>query len=331
MHLEKRIKLLELLGEYMLSEEESWADTRFRAEQLNAWFTQEFIKRSADAIATQFLSPGKLEAFTSLYNISEPQHPKTVGIVMAGNIPLVGFHDFLCVLLSGHRCRIKLSAKDSVLLKHLASKLIEWAPELEEMIAFSEMLKSCDAYIATGSNNTARYFDYYFSKYPHIIRRNRTSVAVITGNESAAELEALSDAINLYFGLGCRNVTKLYVPKDYDFIPLLASLDKYRYFFDHSKYHNNYDYQLAILLLDHKYYMTNGSVLLVENEGLFSPISQLHYEFYQNSDTLLPGLLQSQDIQCIASQGLLPFSQTQQPALTDFADNVDTMSFLSSL
>jgi hypothetical protein len=332
MRAEKRIKLLERLGEYMRSDAEAWDNCRYRAENVNSWFTREFIDRSVSAITDQFLNAEKLQRFAEQYSIPENQpQQKTVGIVMAGNIPLVGFHDFLCVFISGHMARIKSSSKDPILLTHLVDKLIEWEPELAEEIVFSELLKNCDAYIATGSNNTARYFDFYFSRYPHIIRRNRSSVAVLTGSESASELEALSNDINLYFGLGCRNVTKLYVPEGYNFEPLVRSFDKYRYFIDHNKYHNNYDYQLAIALIDHKYYMTNGSVLLIENQNIFSPISQLNYEFYSDRESLLSQLSTNDDIQCITGPGLLPFGQTQQPSLTDYADKADTMKFLTSL
>ena len=194
------------------------------------------------------------------------------------------------------------------------------------------MLKGCDAYIATGSNNSARYFDYYFSKYPHIIRRNRTSVAILTGYESAAELDKLADDVNLYYGLGCRNVTKIYVPENYDFVPLLASFKKYIDFADHNKYKNNYDYQLAILLLNNKYYMTNGAILLVENEAFFSAISQLHYEFYTGDPaTISAGLQNNRDIQCVIGNGYINFGQAQSPGLADFADGVDTMGFLLGL
>src|SRR5258705_11293668 len=192
---------------------------------------------------------------------------------MAGNIPLVGFHDLLCVFISGHKAMIKLSSKDKLLIKHLTEKLGEWDAEINDLIQFSEMLKGCDAYIATGSNNSSRYFDYYFGKYPHIIRRNRTSMAVLDGEETNEELEKLADDVYLYFGLGCRNVTKIYVPKEYDFIPLLRAFDKYNYLAENHKYRNNYDYSLAIHLLNKKMYMSNPSIMLIEEMAPFSPIS----------------------------------------------------------
>ena len=279
MNLQMRIELAARLGEYILSGSPEWKEVKQKASLLNPWFTHEFIEIAAENIATHFLEKQKLAAWTSLYKI-EPLHSKKVGIVMAGNIPLVGFHDFLCVFISGHRAIIKPSSKDETLIKHLAQKLQEWNSGINDLVFFEEMLKGCDAYIATGSNNSARYFEYYFSKYSHIIRRNRTSVAVLDGTETPGELEKLADDVHLYFGMGCRNVTKIFVPKDYDFIPMLSAFNKYNYFKDHNKYKNNYDYNLALHILNGKFYMANESIILMENPSIFSPISQLNYEFY---------------------------------------------------
>ena len=250
---------------------------------------------------------------------------------MAGNIPLVGFHDWLCIFISGHKALIKLSSKDQVLIKHLLEKMATWSAEVTSVIEFSEMLKGCDAYIATGSNNSSRYFEYYFKKYPHIIRRNRTSVAILSGRETKEELEQLADDIYLYFGLGCRNVTKVYVSVDYDFVPLLEAFKKYNYLADHHKYKNNYDYNLALHLINKKYYMTNGSILLIEDPSLFSPISQLNYEFYNDKNELTSKLPVKQDLQCIVGKGFTPFGKSQSPAIADYADGVDTLRFLSNL
>ena len=333
MNLQERIDLLVKLGNYLQSDASGWATTKDNAERQNGWFTQIFINQAVDNIANNFLQPGKLTAFVTAYSIPDKQpNPKKIGLVMAGNIPLVGFHDWLCILLSGHYAFIKPSSKDFVLIKHIYDKLSEWNNEVFYQTVFSDMLKGCDAYIATGSNNSARYFEYYFSKYPHIIRRNRTSVAILTGKESVSDLDKLSDDINLYYGLGCRNVTKIYVPAAYDFVPLLAAFNKYIDFADHNKYKNNYDYQLAIALLNNKYYMTNGAILLVENEAFFSAISQLHYQFYTgDTKEIVDGLQNNPDIQCVIGNGLLDFGQVQNPALDDFADGVDTMAFLLGL
>jgi hypothetical protein len=199
------------------------------------------------------------------------------------------------------------------------------------MIVFQEMLKDCDAYIATGSNNSARYFEYYFKKYPHIIRRNRTSVAILDDNETTKELEELADDVHLYFGMGCRNVTKIFVPKGYEFIPLLTAFKKYDHFKDHNKYKNNYDYNLALHILNGKFYMANESIILLENSSIFSPISQLNYEFYTDKKTVEESLRSSDDVQCTVGHNHIPFGQAQLPSLTDYADGIDTINFLTKL
>ena len=250
---------------------------------------------------------------------------------MAGNIPLVGFHDLLCVFITGHIAHIKASSKDEVLIKHLVSVLASWNDEINELISFSVMLKGCDAYIATGSNNTAGYFEYYFGKYPNIIRRNRTSVAILSGDETNEDLDKLADDVYQYFGLGCRNITKLYVPDGYNFIPLLTAFRKYNYLADHHKYKNNYDYNLSIHLLNKKYYMSNESLLVVEDASFFSPISQLNYEYYTDLESLSASLKGKEDLQCIAGQNFTGFGQAQSPSLFDYADGIDTLRFLTNL
>lgn len=329
MNVQQRIELLEKLGKYILSDNPDWMAVKERAARENNWFTPEFIDLSSNQIALHFLHATALQKVAASYTFKS--EPKNVGIIMAGNIPLVGFHDWLCVFLSGHNAKIKLSSKDPFLLKHLVGKIIEWAPELDTATTFSEMLKGCDAYIATGSNNSSRYFEQYFGKYPHIIRKNRTSVAILSGKETKEALEALADDVHLYFGLGCRNVTKLYVPENYDFVPLLNAFRKYNYLADHHKYKNNYDYQLAVLIINHKFYMTNDSVLLYEDNAVFAPISQVHYEFYKDVASVEQFLEKHESIQCIVGENHVPFGNAQQPCLTDFADDVDTLKFLQEL
>ncbi len=334
MNLQYRISLLGRLGQYLLSENEEWLDIKERAERENGWFTAEFIQKATHSIANQFLQTSLLEDWTRRHHVQEENpDPQKVGIVMAGNIPLVGFHDWLCCFISGNKAIIKLSSKDNVLLKHLLSKLTEWEPEAAGTYELTDFLKGCDAYIATGSNNSAGYFDYYFSKFPNIIRRNRTSVAILTGKETSEELSLLADDVYLYFGLGCRNITKIYTPRDYDFVPLLDAFSKYKYLADHHKYKNNYDYNLAIQILNKKYYMTNSSILLVEEPSLFSPISQLNYEFYElgNEAGLAARLKQQPELQALAGTGYMPFGQCQNPQLDDFADGVNTLQFLVKL
>lgn len=332
MNLQYRIDLLVDLGEYILSGNPAWAEAKEKASRENGWFIPEFVDLASNNIARQFLSRPVLEKWVSSYDlpVNMPQ-PKNVGVVMAGNIPLVGFHDFLSVFISGHKAIIKTSSKDETLIKHLVGKLAEWDKAVEGCVSFADMLKGCDAYIATGSNNSAGHFEYYFGKWPHIIRRNRTSVAIVTGEETSEELAKLADDVYLYFGLGCRNVTKIYVPAGYDFVPLITAFKKYDFLADHHKYKNNYDYNLALHLLNKKYYMSNPSLLLVEESSLFSPISQLNYEFYDNPDKLADSLKVNKDLQCIVGRGFVPFGQSQVPAIADYADGVDTLAFLCRL
>lgn len=332
MILQRRIELLTWLGAYMRENDLEWHTAKQRAAGANPWFIPEFIEQSASSISMQFLDKEKLEAWVQLYNVPEiNKHPKNIGLVMAGNIPMVGFHDMLCIFISGHNQHIKLSSKDEILIPHLVAKLIEWDKEVAEVISVADKLNNCEAYIATGSNNSSRYFDYYFGKFPHIIRRNRTSVAVFDGNETSHELEQLADDVQMYFGLGCRNVTKLYVPEGYNFEPLLKALNKYEHFMDYHKYRHNYDYQLALLMMGNKMYMTNGATLLHENESLFTAISQLHYQFYADKVQLLETLEGNTDVQCIVSKSGIPFGGAQSPLLADYADGIDTMKFLSEL
>ncbi|WP_207492961.1 acyl-CoA reductase [Aridibaculum aurantiacum] len=332
MTLQQRIELLVELGKYIKDNTEDWQHAKELATRSNPWFIPEFIDTAAENIATEFLDRSKLEAWATEYKVPEENdNPRTVGLVMAGNIPMVGFHDMLCIFISGHYQVIKLSAKDDVLIRHLVKKMYQMEIVVQNYISFAETLKGCDAYIATGSNNTGRYFDYYFGKYPNIIRRNRTSVAVLQGNERPEELDLLATDIQMYFGLGCRNVTKLYVPEGYNFEPLLQALNKYDYYNDFHKYKNNYDYQLALLMMGRKFYMTNGSILLNEATSIFTAVSQVNFEFYQSKETVLHELQQNNDVQCIVGKNAIPFGLAQKPTLKDYADGVDTMQFLMNM
>ena len=321
------------LGNYMLSDDPSWRQAKEKASHENGWFVPEFIELAIRNIAESFLKEDILERWTAGYMIQpgDNNKPKLVGIVMAGNIPLVGFHDLLCVFIAGHKALIKPSTKDATLIKHIAEKMSEWSEDLGDLIRFADQLKNCDAYIATGSNNSAGYFEYYFKKYPHIIRRNRTSVAVLTGEETIEQLRKVADDVYLYFGLGCRNVTKIFVPEGYDFVPLLTAFRKYDFLADHHKYKNNYDYNLAIHLLNKKIYMSNASLLLIEDPSPFSPISQLNYEFYSDREKLIASLKNNSAIQCIVDRNFVAFGQTQYPAINDYADAADTLQFLANL
>jgi len=332
MNVQQRKALLVQLGNYMSGHDSEWESAKQKATAENPWFTPEFIELSVRNIVERFLQPDALEEMISRYRLAE-ENPaiKKVGIVMAGNLPLVGFHDLLCVFITGHMARIKASSKDSALITHLVEKLQEWMPEMRDLIHMSDRIPDCDAYIATGSNNSARYFDYYFGKYPCIIRKNRTSVAVLTGKEPVSELEKLADDVFLYFGLGCRNVTQLYVPENYDFISLLGAFRKYQYLSDHNKYKNNYDYNLAVHILNNEYYMSNEAILLVKAPTPFSRISELNYQFYSDEESLLERLRNDPQIQCIAGRNDVPFGSTQYPGIFDYADGVDTVKFLKEL
>ena len=331
MNLEQRIELLVRLESYLLSDDTQLQAAKKKAYEKNNWFTEEFIDLSIKNIAENFLDKPKLLAWSGFYHLDDNVRPATVGVVMAGNIPLVGFHDFLCVFISGHRQMIKLADKDTILMTHIIDQLTKWNSEVPDVIKIAVLLKDCDAYIATGSNNSLRYFKYYFGKYPSIIRGNKTSVAVLSGTETDEELSLLGDDVHIYFGLGCRNVTMLYVPEEYDFIPLLNAFKKYHYFIDHTKYKNNYDYNLALLIMNGKFYMTNESIILSENENIFSAVSQLHYKFYKDESKISEELKNKDGIQCTLGKGFIPFGQAQQPSLFDYADGVNTMQFLLSL
>ena len=331
MNLQNRIELLQKLKNYLEENGTEWQEVKAKAAAYNGWFIAEFIDLAVKNICWGFLQKEKLEAWAKHYHLDDNIKGKNIGLVMAGNIPLVGFHDFLCVFMSGHYQTIKLSGKDDVLLKHIVQKLYSWDISAQNYISFAEMLKGCDAYIATGSNNSARYFQQYFAKYPNIIRRNRTSVAILNGTETTEDLDKLSDDIHLFFGLGCRNVTKIFVPGNYDFVPLLKAFDKYKYFGNHNKYKNNYDYQLSMALMNNIYYMTNESTLLIENEAIFSAISQVNYSFYQDIDAVKKALAENNDVQCVVSKDDVFFGQAQQPGLFNYADGVDTMQFLLTL
>lgn len=306
------------------------------AKAANPWFLEENILFALGQWG-ETLTETNLEEFLSNYSLEPGDSQKTVGIVMAGNVPLVGFHDFLCVLLSGHRVLAKLSSQDRHLMPFLASILVQAEPDLSPRIQFVEgIMTGYDAVIATGSNNTGRYFEHYFGKGPHIIRKNRNSVAILSGTENQAELKALGQDIFSYFGLGCRNVSKIYVPKGYDFDLFFNGIKDYGEVVNHFKYANNYDYNRAIFLMNGQVFLDNGFLLLKEDPGLSSPISVLHFSQYDpNIDPRVGlGALEGQ-IQCIVSgsgrYGEIPFGQAQNPGLADYADGVDTMEFLLGL
>lgn len=301
----------------------------------NGWFTPEQVYFSIQAWA-KALKEDNLNHWLSDYNFSEIE-PKKVGLVLAGNIPLVGFHDFLSVLISGHDALVKTSSNDQHLLKFLANYLLAVEPKLNSKITFVEgKLEGFDAVIATGSNNTARYFEYYFKNKPSIIRKNRNSVAVLNGNESFEDLVNLGEDIFRYFGLGCRNVSKLFIPKGYNFDNFFKAMFEYRDVIQYEKYANNYDYNKAVFLMSNFQILDNEFMTIKEDLSYSSPISSVFYEFYENLEDVKKRLENDTDqIQCVVSNNLIPnsvaFGQTQQPNLWDYADNVDTLAFLSKI
>ncbi|GAB5528029.1 MAG: acyl-CoA reductase [Roseivirga sp.] len=306
-----------------------------RAGGQNNWFTPASVSHALQAIG-QSLSREALEQFTAGKNLS-PVSPKTIGLVMAGNIPMVGFHDLLSVLVAGHKALIKLSSQDTALMLFLINTIKEIEPAFGARIEITERLQGMDATIATGSDNSARYFKHYFAKTPHIIRQNRTSVAVLKGGESTESILALGNDLFLYYGLGCRNVSKVYVPKGYDFVPFIEALNTRSSVLDHHKYRNNYDYNKSIYLVNREPHLDSGFFMLRESQDLVSPISVIFYESYASPAELDLKLAANKDkIQCTVSEhgwyeGSIPFGEAQQPALWDYADGVDTLEFLDGL
>lgn len=342
MTLQQRIDLLAELGHFLRSGGDEDLDLAIQQSYFeNKWFTEENTRLALLAIANEFLNQAKLEAWAAKYPISESDFSqKTIGLIMAGNLPLVGFQDWLCVFVSGHRAKVKLSDKDKQLLPLLVKKMGSWAHEswaYTEFVGENDPLKGFDAVIATGSNNTARYFEQYFSKYPHIIRHNRNAVAVITGLETPEELYALGKDIFSYFGLGCRNVSKLYVPHGYHFDALLEALHEYREIIHHDKYKNNFDYNFTLFIMNGLPHKNNGCLLLKEDASLQARIASVHYEYYDDLldlDALLADKIN--DIQCVVGNvklrdySTLPFGKSQEPTLNDYPDGVDVMQFLTA-
>ena len=342
-HLEAFVKLGTLFSEFCESdtiENDVWLleldAVLGQAEIKNSWYTRENLLY-AIAHWGKLLTEKNLAAWRNAYRTSTNISKKRIAIIMAGNIPLVGFHDFLCVLLSGHGVLVKLSSNDNVLLPFINKFLTDHDNSLKKNISFSEeQLADFDAVIATGSNNTSRYFEYYFGKYPSIIRKNRNSVAILSGKETTEQLENLGEDIFRYFGLGCRSVSKIFVPQGYNFDSFFNAIFKWKHLLDHHKYVNNYDYNKAVYLMSEIRILDNGFLILKEDKSFASPIATLFFEYYTNKEELQQHLQnEMQHIQCIVSfgftEGEVRFGETQIPFLNDYADGVDTMKFLMEL
>jgi len=313
----------------------SFQDLIQLSQSHNGWYTKENVYFAIQSWA-EALTESNINKWISAYNF-ETVHAKKIGLILAGNIPLVGFHDFISVLMSGHDVLVKTSSNDQHLLPFLAKYLIAVEPKLENSITFVlGKLEGFDAIIATGSNNTSRYFEYYFKNKPSIIRKSRNSVAVLNGEESEKQMVALGEDIFRYFGLGCRNVSKLFLPKDYNFDAFFGGIFPYQDVIKYEKYANNYDYNKAVFLMSNFKLLDNEFLTIKEDSSYASPISSVFYEYYEDLEDLKIRLaIESEQIQCIVSNNLIensiPFGQTQKPQLWDYADNIDTISFLISI
>lgn len=334
----QRSDIIEVLSNFSAGfdiQSADYIEARTLAGHKNSWFIPEHVDLAMNHTLSAFLNKEKLENFVA--NYPEPGVQKSIGLVLSGNLPLVGFHDVLCVILSGHKAFIKPSSKDDVMLKFVLDQIGKIEPAFSESWEFAERLNDLDGYIATGSDNTARYFKAYFSAFPNIIRQNRNSVAVLSGNETQQQLVDLGKDVFTYFGLGCRNVSKLLVPAGYDFQFLLDCWqENYAHYVMHSSYKNNYDYNYTIYLMNKMPFLMGGSILLLENPSYASRIACLHYSYYDDQKSALEELQRDKDkIQCVVAgqelewPGKVHYGHTQIPQLDQFADDIDTMKFLS--
>jgi hypothetical protein len=348
MNLLQKIKILSQLGEIMrsigsgktwpgfeigISEDEykDLIDLIKRTKVYNGWFTEAEVKNAFAGIGS-WLTEDALSNWVNGYPLNEGK-PKSIALIMAGNIPLVGFHDFLAVFLSGNKAVIKLSSDD----KHLFPALIEilslFDPTISDWVEIKEhKLEGFDGVIATGSDNSANYFHSYFGKYPNVIRKNRTSIAVLKGDETKEDLVALGRDIFQFFGLGCRNVSQVWVPQEFDINLLFDALYEFKEIANHNKYANNYDYNRAVYLMNLEEMLDNGFLLLKEDKKLNSPLGMLHYVRYNDLNEVNAFIAEHESkIQAVVGAGHIPFGEAQNPSLSDFADGVDTLSFLTSL
>jgi len=328
--------IIELGKKIEAMEEDQLNDWSSKVYANNPWFTKENVKLALDGWV-HMLRADSVNEWLSQYKITAAATPKNIGVVMAGNIPFAGFHDMLCVLASGHKLKAKRSSQDELLPQWILSLIKDINPEVASRVEWVERIENVDAVIATGSGNTARYFHYYFAKWPHIIRSNRTSIAVLNGEETDDEIRSLGKDVFTYFGLGCRNVSKLYLPVGKPLDPILRVLEDFQEMKIHNKYSNNYDYNRSIYYLNQVPFYDNNIVLMKEDAQLASPVGVLFYEFYTSINQLQLQLAGNQEkIQCIVAKknlmdGTVDFGQAQSPSIADYSDGVDTMEFLLGL
>ena len=333
---EKRLAALTKWAASIQAQSETFLDVSQKAKQENAWFSTENIEKAVAAIGTMLQADAVTTWAKQWSYYPDVSAPKKVGLILAGNIPMVGFHDVVCVLAAGHTALIKLSSQDKVLIPFLLDQLIAIEPAFADRINYVERLADFDAVIATGSNNSSRYFEYYFGKVPHIIRKNRTSIAIINGDETVEERTQLGADIFSYFGLGCRNVSKIYVPKGYDMAHFFEPIESYNSIIQHHKYLNNYEYNKSIYLVNSDAHLDNGFLLTKPDNSLYSPLAVLFTEEYSSKADLEKHLQTiEEEIQCVASMSsinvgnqVVPFGYTQFPRLWDYADGRDVMQFL---
>jgi len=348
MKLQQRIKSAVQLGKVLsaIGSNQPWTDFTLgitaeeyqtlqelvkRVRHHNGWFTEKEVLFSFQSWG-EALTEENIQNWLGNYQINTDL-TKSVAVIMAGNIPMVGFHDLLCVYLLGGNVKAKLSSDDNVLIPEIIKVLALFDDEVSSKIEFIPFkLEGFDAVIATGSNNTARYFETYFGKYPNIIRKNRTSVAVLNGKETKDELKKLADDVFLYYGLGCRNVTKLFIPKEYDLNLIFGAFFDHIYVAENNKYANNYDYHKAVYLMEQQEMIENGFLLMKQDKSLHSPIGMLFYEYYDNVENIESYLIENEnEIQCVVAQNKIPFGDSQKPKLWDYADNIDVIDFLLNL
>lgn len=337
MFLEEKIHAFASLGNFLKNlDSHTFEELANKVVNNNSWFTPAHTRTALDGLSN-FLEETKLRNWLDSYPKRASQSSRSVGLIMAGNVPAVGFHDLLCVLAADHIAHIKLSTTDRILIPWLMENLFSFALDLQRQVVWADRLNGMDAYIATGSDNSARYFDYYFGKYPHIIRKNRTSVAILDGEESADDLANLTTDIFLYFGLGCRNVSKVFIKDRNQLQKILQATEQHAQILDHHKYLNNYEYNKSIYLVNQEPHLDNGFLLVRESEELVSPIAVLFYEYYDSNEGLSLRLDHlASKIQCVVSRqgwfpGSVPMGQAQFPSLTDYPDHRDTLRFLLDL
>jgi hypothetical protein len=339
MNFTKRLDTLVQLGHLLTPENAALQTIVHKTAANNSWFTHDNQWKAIAEIHSAFLQKEKLEAWLAPYFLENTEGGKTIALILAGNIPLVGLHDIISVFMTGHKSLIKLSEKDPYFIPFLVEQFKALGVPIEQYFAISESkMTDFDAVIATGSNNSARYFEAYFGKYPNVIRKNRNAVGILRGDETIEELTFLGDDIFTYFGLGCRNVSKLYLPKGYNFEVLLETLHQFNPLVLHDKYKNNFDYQFTLTILNKVPYQSNGCIIMVEEKSITSPIAMLFYEYYDSFEQLSRDLLEKKEaIQCVVSKikidGLpcFSFGEAQKPALNDYADGEDTIQFLLAL